>query len=321
MIKVGLIGGWHVHAKGYGQMILNHPQCTLCGVWDDDATRGKELAEQLNCDFYSDADELIALSDGVIITSATNQHPVLISKAAKQKKDIFTEKVLAITLKEAQQLKQVIEENDIHFTISYPFQAGAGNRAIKKAVEEEVLGTITHLRIRNAHGGSIADWLPAHFYEKEACGGGAMMDLGAHPMYLIQWLLGMPKTITSAFTNITDRTVEDNAVCLMTFENGAIAISETSFVSPHSPYSLEISGTKGFLRVKDTVASGIIEGAEKTIKAEEEIHPMEYWIQSIINHTENNRYGIEEAVRLSAIMEGAYLADQQQKTIFLEEIK
>ena len=136
MIKVGLIGGGHVHAKGYGQMILNHPQCTLCGVWDDDATRGKELAEQLNCDFYSDADELIALSDGVIITSATNQHPTLISKAAKQKKDIFTEKVLALTVEEALKIKQVIEENGVHFTISFPFQAGAGNRAIKKAVEE-----------------------------------------------------------------------------------------------------------------------------------------------------------------------------------------
>ena len=147
-----------------------------------------------------------------------------------------------------------------------------------------------------------------------------MMDLGAHPMYLIQWLLGMPKTIVSAFTNMKERDVEENAVCLMTFEGGAIAVSETSFVSPRSPYSLEISGTNGFLKVKDSEAYGIINGEEKTIQAEPGIHPMEYWIQSILNHTTNDCYGIDEAVLLTAIMESAYLANQKQKTIELEKL-
>ena len=39
-----------------------------------------------------------------------------------------------------------------------------------------------------------------------------MMDLGAHPMYTLNWFMGEPKTVTSQFTNVTPRAVEDNAV-------------------------------------------------------------------------------------------------------------
>lgn len=72
-----------------------------------------------------------------------------------------------------------------------------------------------------------------------------MIDLGAHPMYLCRWILGKPLRITSMFNSFTNRPVEDNAVCVIEFENGAIAVVETSFVSKSSPFSLELYGTKG----------------------------------------------------------------------------
>ena len=80
-----------------------------------------------------------------------------------------------------------------------------------------------------ADGGSLADWLPPHFYNAKECGGGAMIDLGAHGMYLARWLLGKPVKITSTFNKLTGREVEDNAISVIEFENKALAINETSF--------------------------------------------------------------------------------------------
>ena len=118
------------------------------------------------------------------------------------------------------------------------------------------LGRVTYARVRNVHNGSSADWLPPHFYDKAQCGGGAMIDLGAHPMYTLYWLLGAPKTITSTFTAVTNRGVEDNAVSVIEFENGAIGVSETGFVSECNPYTLEISGTDGSLMIHGESARG-----------------------------------------------------------------
>ena len=114
------------------------------------------------------------------------------------------------------------------------------------------------MRFRNCHSGSVKDWLPKHFYNAEQCGGGAMIDLGAHGMYLTEWIMGMPVKASSAFTVSCDLPevkarnkdrVEDNAVTVMSFENGAIAVNETGFVSNYSPVTLEVFGEDGFVRM------------------------------------------------------------------------
>ena len=83
-----------------------------------------------------------------------------------------------------------------------------------------------------------------------------MIDLGAHGMYLTEWLLGMPVTASSVFTvshenekNIDN--VEDNAVTVMGFEDGAISVNETGFVSSISPVVLEVYGENGYVRMEN----------------------------------------------------------------------
>ena len=61
-------------------------------------------------------------------------------------------------------------------------------------------------------GGALAGWLPDYWYDPETTGGGAMMDLGAHPMYHSAWMLGTPKRIQSMFCNLTGHQVEDNTI-------------------------------------------------------------------------------------------------------------
>lgn len=319
MINIALMGGWHVHAKGYAQEVINHPDCTLAGIWDDNADRGAQLAKEMNCPYLPDGQAILKNPkiDAVIVCSATNQHPQIITAAAKAGKHLFTEKVLAITEEQAKEIRQAVLQSGIHFAISFPHQSFGSVLAAKQAAEQGLLGQITYMRVRNVHGGSIDNWLPPHFYDKTACGGGAMIDLGAHPMYLIPWFLGLPKTIASAFTSVTGREVEDNAVSIMTYENGAIAVAETGFVSPSDPYLIELSGTKGFIRVQKNDASIFKKGTWEPLHCEEGILPIKDWINSIVNGVPSQRYGIDEAVRLSVLMEGAYQAWKERKTITL----
>lgn len=311
-MKIAIVSYWHVHASDYTGQIAELPGSEVVAVWDEDKARGKEWAEKIGCKFYEDYDSLLKDEEieGVVITSETSKHPELITKAANAKRHIFTEKVLALKTEDALAIQKAVLENNVRFTISLPHKCKPELWFAKELITKGTLGDITYARVRNVHNGSIAGWLPEHFYDEEACGGGAMIDLGAHPMYLLPWVLGKPKTVQSLFTKVTGRAVEDNAVSLLEFANGAIGVSETGFVSVHTPFTMEIGGTKGTLLIHNTVSYAAEETGGKWVTPEKlpepPAMPMKQWIESVKTGKDNPLFGIEEAVDLTKVMEAAY---------------
>lgn len=310
-MNIAIISFWHVHAEGYAKEITEKTSSKVTAVWDEDKERGMKYANQFNAKYYVDYDELLAdkTIDGVVITTATSEHKDLILKAVNAGKKVFSEKVLALTTADCLEIKDALDKQGVDITLSLVKKCDSEFLFAKQMVESGVLGQITYARMRNVHNGSIENWLPAHFYSKEQCGGGAMMDLGAHPMYLLNWMLGEPKTIQSTFTNITGHEVEDNAVSVIEFDKGIIAVSETGFVSNYTPSTLEISGTKGNLLIRDGVKYATKETNGEWVTTEnlpEKLpSPVVQWANGEINK-EGVTFGIKDAIMLTKMMEAAY---------------
>ena len=139
-----------------------------------------------------------------------------------------------------------------------------------------------------------------------------MIDLGAHPMYTLEWLLGKPLFVQSLFTDVTTRGVEDNAISMIEFENGASAVSETGFVADRTRYSLELSGTEGYLVITD----GKVELADKTTGGKLVVvtelpcgarNPVDKWLDWCTGKTDAPQgLLIEDAVALTALTAAAY---------------
>lgn len=311
MLKVAMISKWHVHAEGYARSFNKEADACVTCVWDENPERGREWAAQLEVPFVEKYDEVLARTDvdAVAICSPTNMHADLMIRAARAHKHIFTEKVMCLTTEECRRVAKTIEENGVVFTISFPHRCFPENLFIKQAIDEGMLGDITLFRVRNCHNGALANWLPDYWYDPETTGGGAMMDLGAHPMYTLYWLLGEPKTITSTFTEVTHRGVEDNAVSVIEFANGAIGVSETGFVSECNPYTLEISGTDGAMMIHGESAQwgGKATGGKwGDLELPEKIQlPVDQWVDAVTNGTPSP-FTIDEAVMLTRLMDGAY---------------
>jgi len=320
MLKVAMLSRWHVHAGGYANQLKSRPDVELTAVWDEEPDKGKAFAEKLGIDFEPDLDVLLARDDvdAVCINAPTNIHRDVIIKAAKAGKHIFTEKVLAPTVSECEEIRKAIAESGVKFCISFPHRTFPCNLMAKKAVEDGLLGDITYVRVRNAHDGASAGWLPPHFYDAVQCCGGAMMDLGAHPMYLIGWLLGKPSEISSAFTYITGHAVEDNAVSVMKYSSGAVAVSETGFVSGNSPFVMEIYGTGGALMIKGSEVrlispknAGEVSGwviPNRMPKALPD--PITQFVEGVL-YDKEIIFGMDDAILLTEIMEAAYKAHKQ----------
>ncbi len=311
MINVALVGTWHVHAGEYAGRINNNSESRIVAVWDNDRERGEKAAKSLGVPFVENYADILSDSvvDAVVITSSTDMHRELIVKAAEAKKHIYTEKVLALYDDDAEAIAEAVKKNNVHFTISFPHERERGFLFAKSLVEAGKLGRVSYAKFRKAHTGSVDNWLPPHFYSKKECGGGAMVDLGAHPMYMLMWILGKPVKVSSCFTEMTGRGVEDNAVSVIEFEGGAIGVSETGFMTWGDPLTLEVSGTDGYLIVQDssvkyrTRESGgwIIPDLPRDLP-----HPVDYFVSSIVNNTENTMFSIDEAVMLTKLMSAAY---------------
>lgn len=318
MINVALIGAWHVHAGEYAGRINRNKDSRIVAVWDNDISRGESFAKRLGVPFVENYDDICAdrSIDAVVITSSTDMHRCLMVKAAEAGKHIYTEKVLALTNEDAEAIAEAVKKNNVHFTISFPHERERAFLLAKSLVDSGKLGKVSYAKFRKAHTGSVDNWLPPHFYSKEECGGGAMVDLGAHPMYMLMWILGRPVKVSSAFTEMSGRGVEDNAVSVIEFETGAIGVSETGFMTWGDPLTLEVSGTDGYLTIQDsdikyhTRESGgwIIPDLPAELP-----HPVDYFVASIVNNTENTMFGIDEAVMLTRLMSAAYKSSETGK--------
>ncbi|WP_337031916.1 Gfo/Idh/MocA family oxidoreductase [Paenibacillus illinoisensis] len=249
-IRIGKISLWHVHAWDYIKQVQEHEDTEIAAVWDDNAQRGQEAAERLNVPYFSSLEEMLAQKDidAVIVDAPTRDHQDVITAAARAGKHIFTEKVIASTLKEVNAILAEVREQGVKMTVSLPRLNDGYTLTIQDVLQQGLLGKVTYVRVRLSHNGAIADWLPQHFYNLEECQGGAMIDLGCHPMYLTRLFLGQEVTGVSAnFGYVTGKEVEDNAVATLFTDSGAIGVVEAGFVNSHSPFTIEVHGTEGTL--------------------------------------------------------------------------
>ncbi len=313
-MKVAIYGIWHVHAGGYTRKAMEMGE--VVGFYEKNEAFAESFEKEFKIPRYSTPQELFESdAEAVIVCSATNEHVEDMVAIANAGKHIFTEKVLALTDEGCEKVEKAVKENNVKFVISL-FQKYIGSRmAVKQVADSGELGKINYMRFRNCHNGSTAGWLPKHFYNAEQCGGGAMIDLGAHGMYLTHWIMGMPISAKSVFTNAceceeaiaknTDN-VEDNAVTVMAFSNGAIAINETGFVSDKSPTVLEVHGENGFVRME---GNNVVKCTAATDGKTVEVAPCDSLpspLEQFLSGNISEGCGIAEAKALTHMMVMAY---------------
>lgn len=328
MVKVAMLSKWHVHAGGYAGQLKHSGKVDIVAVWDDNTARGEAWAKELGCEFIADLDALLARDDieAVICDTPTTDHHDILIKAAKAGKHIFTEKALCPTVAECLDVKKAIEEAGVIFTISYPQRGRPCVQFAKKMIEEGAFGKITLVRSRDAHNGVSGNWLPDYWFDKDAAAGGAMMDLGCHPMYLLAHFLGKPKRVTGLFTAPYGKPVDENAVAIAEFADGAIGIAETGFVSVGSPQTIEIYGTEGSMiahgedvQFQSKKLAGVVNGFIKPDLPNWTESPLMQFINAVEKGTGSPKYlGIDDAIALTELLENAYKGDESNTIVTVD---
>lgn len=246
-LNVALVGCWHPHVPRYYPILQKREDTCLSCVWDSDPVRGKTWAEKLGAPFVSDYDELLKRPDvdAVCIVAETCRHYELMRKAARAGKHIFTEKTFTVTLDEAAEVREEVRKSGVKFGIAYIRATTPAFVLGKKLMDAGLLGDVNMVRIRNGVDASRMNDLPPDWFDRKIAGGGALIDLGCHQMYLMDWMLGEPLDVCVNAINYYGRDVEDNVCVTIRFRNGTLGVAESTCSTFYSPYLFELYGRKG----------------------------------------------------------------------------
>lgn len=278
-ITLALAVPWHVHTRMFVKEIRETfgSSVKFKYVYDPDAERARPYCEQLNAAWTDDYTKVTSDPeiDVIMIESETCRHRELIIAAAKAGKDVYTDKILAITSKDAEDIRRTIEETGVRFCVSHESLPNGPYVWAKRLVEEGKLGKILSVYFRRAHGLAKVSGLSLApgWFDPAVSGGGALIDLGVHCLSMLPWIAGKPVSVSALTSNLTGMESEDSATILVSFENDAQGSAHTDMVTNIMENYFEVLGTDGMLEVvswrgKETVFlnSAFIPGFEKELK-------------------------------------------------------
>ena len=323
-LSLALIGFWHVHASDYAAQVAAAEGAELVAAWDDVPERGRPEAEGLGIPFTEDLDALLSRPDldGLVVTTSTAAHTDVIGRAIAAGKHVFTEKLLAPTTAECEQLVEAARSAGVKLVVSLPRLAESETATIARAIADGSLGDVTYTRVRLAHDGSVAGWLPSRFYEPADAIGGALTDLGCHAVYLTQRFLGPePESVSALYGSVTGQELEDNAVVTLRYPGGALAVIEASNVTTPGASTIEVRGTRGTLVLgfagRGLLGKGDAYDPEQWIEPQAEPSepmPLELWLSAIRTGAGTDE-NTSAAIELTRLVEAANAAAAAGRTL------
>ena len=258
--------------------------------------------------------------DVCYLATPPHAHLKQVKACAQRGLHILCEKPLDITVAGAEQILEICEDEGVKLGIGFMMPFHHLSVEAKRLVEEGVLGKIVSARAQ--FGFDYPPMKGAFRQVKELHRGGAFMDVGNHAAGLLEFIIEARVEAAMAMAaNLVheyDR-IEETAIALLRFENGALGIVDTYFSIDAAPNLLEINGSKRTLIVQGALGQtpgGTLrvvqsyEGAEEYLRIESDGRNMyeqeiSAFAEAILNDTEPPMSG-PEGVWSQRIVEAVY---------------
>ncbi len=230
-----------------------HPDVDLVALADVNVNAAKFCAQHWGGKPYADAEEMLKIEcpDVVSVCSPVAKHCQHSIMAADHGAHVLTEKPMAPTVEECDQMMEAARRNNVTLGVAFHKRYNAGAEEVRRRIKAGDIG-------QPIFGRTYWTIYAGHTREsrgKLETGGGCFQDHGSHWLDQYRWWIGEIAAVQGMMEIIYPEVneVEDHAVALVEFENGFSATIETSWVGPaHEHDQLEatwIYGTEGAICV------------------------------------------------------------------------
>lgn len=253
IIGAGMIGQFHATA------ITAMTGGELHSVFDLRLEAAEKLADAFNVKAYGDITEFLADPELEIVTIGTpsGAHLDPAMAAIEAGKHVIIEKPLEVTTERIDQMVDAAKANKVTIAAVLNRRFHPGMDAFRKAADGGRFGKLTS-------ASAYVKWYRDQAYYDSAGwrgtwaldGGGALMNQSIHTIDALIYLAGPVKSVqaNTACLAHTDIEVEDIAVAILEFENGARGVVEGSTCSwskDGHPARVQLAGTEGSVFLAD----------------------------------------------------------------------
>ena len=259
----------------------------------------------------NNADEIILSKDldSIVIASPADTHKNYIIKSLLNNKNVFVEKPLCLSLKDAIEIKKLsLEVNKVVF-VGHLLHYHNGFNELKNIIKLGKIGNLQIIKANRLNFGAIR--------QKES----VLYDLASHDISMILSITeSMPKEVeVNAFFKNSKKNA-DHINVLLYFDNDLIAVINSDWISPYKEHRFSVLGSKGSLIFDDTKDwpnkliinpsyvnkdKKIIYKPEKTIAVSNE-EPLKKEIETFLKCVEKNHKpatDIDEAINVQVVLD------------------
>ncbi len=230
----------NAHARQYRKM----PGVEL-GYRERNHVRADSFKNTFGATYFESIDALLDWADVIDICLPTDVHPEYAHKAIAAGKPLFLEKPIARTIVEAEEIVEAAAKAGVTLMIGHVVRFFPEFALARKMVLEGAVGKPAAIRTRRGGGapkGSLG-WFMDH--ERS---GGVLLDLAIHDFDWLQWTFGKVKFLYSRSLGAQTGQGPDYALTTLTFESGAVAHVEATWMDPAGFRTMfDIAGSEGLL--------------------------------------------------------------------------
>ncbi|WP_079908419.1 Gfo/Idh/MocA family protein [Paenibacillus sp. 32352] len=248
--RIGIIGCGGIANGKHMPALKNQANVEMVAFCDVELERAQEAAAKFgtpDAKVYEDYRELLKDSsiDIVHVCTPNDSHAEISIASLEADKHVMCEKPMAKTAADARRMVEAAKRTGKKLTIGYQNRFRSDSQYLKRICSDGELGEIYFAKAHAIRRRAVPTW--GVFLDEEKQGGGPLIDIGTHALDLTLWMMDnyKPKAVLgTAFHKLSQKhdaanawgswdpekfTVEDSAFGMITMQNGATIMLESSW--------------------------------------------------------------------------------------------
>jgi len=241
--------------------------CRLAGIVTGTPSKAVTWKKQYNIPpsniyNYQDFDSIIQNKDIdlVYVVLPNAMHKEYVIRAAKAGKHVISEKPLATSVQDAEEMIKACKDAGVQLAVGYRLHYEPFNMELKRLGQEKVFGPV---RLIEASLGYKVDDNKEWRLHKAMSGGGPLMNLGIYCIQVSRYILGEePVSVTAQFNPVINKDifneVEASITWQLNFPSGAVSNSTSSYTSNID--RVYAAADNGFFELSPAISYGPFKG-------------------------------------------------------------
>lgn len=197
MIRIAIVGTGYIgklHAQVIGSRMKNG---IVVAVTDSVSQKGKAFADEIGAAFHKDIETLLDAEqvDVLAICTPTDSHARYLKAAVARGKHVFCEKPLALTLEEADRMRESVRKAGVKAMCGHVLRFWPVYVKAREIVESGELGKPLHGFCERLL--ALPDWQEKRWHISQKDGAAAAFDVQIHDLDYLTWLFGKPLKVQS----------------------------------------------------------------------------------------------------------------------------